>query len=77
VLSSRTAEATAIAERNAAPQTQPPTIERLKQEAKDLGLWNLCVRNLDYAPLAEIMGTHPLAQEATNCDPPSNINDLG
>ena len=74
---------TATAERNAAPETQPPTIERLKQEAKHLGLWNLCVRNpdygpglsfVDYAPLAEMMGIHPLAQEATNCDPPSNIN---
>ncbi len=74
---------TATAERNAAPNTQPPTIERLKQEAKHLGLWNLCVRNpdygpglsfVDYAPLAEMMGIHPVAQEATNCDPPSNIN---
>jgi acyl-CoA dehydrogenase len=77
------AEADALAEREAVPNQQPATIERLKQEAKDQGLWNLCVRNpdygpglsfVDYAPLAEMMGQHPLAQEATNCDPPSNIN---
>lgn len=73
----------AEAEREAAPTTQPATIERLKEAAKTAGLWNLCVRNpgygpglsfVDYAPLAEMMGPHPLAQEATNCDAPSNIN---
>jgi len=70
-------------ERAATPTEQPPTIEALKVKAKAAGLWNLCVRNADYgpglsfveyAPLAEMMGPHPLAQEATNCDPPSNIN---
>lgn len=73
----------ASAERGAEPNRQPPTIERLKSEAKAAGLWNLCVRDpaygpalsfVDYAPLAEMMGPYPLAQEATNCDPPSNIN---
>ena len=58
-------------------------VERLTRHARDQGLWNLCVRNsdygpglsfVDYAPLAEMMGPHPMAQEATNCDPPSNIN---
>ena len=58
-------------------------VERLKVQAREQGLWNLCVRNpdygpglsfVDYAPLAEMMGPHPMAQEATNCDPPSNIN---
>ena len=77
------AEDIATAERTASPDRQPPTIERLKLAAKDAGLWNLCVRNpdygpglsfVDYAPLAEMMGAHSLAQEATNCDPPSNIN---
>lgn len=77
------AEDDAGAERAAAPDRQPPTIERLKEEARAEGLWNLCVRHpdygpglsfVDYAPLAELMGPHPLAQEVTNCDPPSNIN---
>lgn len=76
-------EAQAQSEREAAPDAQPPTVERLKQLAKDAGLWNLCVRHRDYgpglsfveyAPLAEILGTSRLAQEATNCDAPTNIN---
>lgn len=76
-------EAVAAAARQASPDDQPATVERLKVEAKAQGLWNLCVRNpdhgpgltfVDYAPLAEMMGPHPLAQEATNCDAPSNIN---
>lgn len=70
-------------ERKANPATPSPTVDRLVGEAKQLGLWNLCVRNpdhgpalsfVDYAPLAEMMGPHRLAQEATNCDAPSNIN---
>lgn len=77
------AVADAGAERAAAPTEQPAAVERLKDQAKELGLWNLCVRNrqygpglpfVDYAPLAEMLGPHPLAQEATNCDAPSNIN---
>lgn len=77
------AQAAAEEERAAAPDQQPPTIEALKAKAKAAGLWNLCVRHPDYgpglsfveyAPLAELMGIHPLAQEATNCDAPSNIN---
>lgn len=75
--------AIAQAEREEAPDQQPPSIERLKQLAKERELWNLCVRNpeygpglsfVDYAPLAEMLGPHPLGQEATNCDAPSNIN---
>ena len=65
------------------PLRQPTVMDELKVAAKAEGLWNLCVRNpdygpgltfLEYAPLAEMMGPHPLAQEATNCDAPSNIN---
>ncbi len=65
------------------PGEQPELVDRLADEAKAAGLWNLCVRHpdhgpglsfVDYAPLAELLGPHPLAQEATNCDPPSNIN---
>ena len=65
------------------PGVAPVTTDRLIAEAKDAGLWNLCVRHPDYGPgllfteyaqLAEFMGAHPLAQEVTNCDAPSNIN---
>lgn len=77
------AEDQAALERSEQPNRQPPTVERLKQLAKDAGLWNMCVRNpdygpglsfVDYAPLAEMLGTSRLAQEATNCDAPTNIN---
>jgi len=77
------AEPAWTAERTEAPDTPSPTADRLAGEAKELGLWNLCVRNpdygpalsfVDYAPLAEALGPHRLAQEATNCDAPSNIN---
>jgi len=76
-------EAHDAAERQENPHRQSPTVARLQSEAKAAGLWNLCVRNpdygpglpfVDYAPLAEMMGPHRLAQEATNCDAPSNIN---
>jgi len=79
----RPAEATALAERAAHPDQQPGSVEQLKQRAKQAGLWNLCVRSpdhgpglsfVDYAPLAEQLGVSPLAQEATNCDAPTNIN---
>ena len=71
------------AERAARPGVQPPTVERLKTEARDLDLWNLNVRaadwgpgltSLEYAPIAERLGTSRLAQEATNTDAPSSIN---
>ncbi|MEM7094232.1 MAG: acyl-CoA dehydrogenase family protein [Actinomycetota bacterium] len=70
-------------ERAADPESPSPTADRLVTEARERGLWNLCVRDpewgpglsfVDYAPLAEMMGPHRLAQVATNCDPPSNIN---
>ncbi|WGH90108.1 acyl-CoA dehydrogenase family protein [Auritidibacter ignavus] len=65
----------------------PPIMEELKAEAKSRGLWNLFhphaneewgspgLSNLDYAPLAEIMGRSPgLAPEATNCNAPDTGN---
>ncbi len=77
------AEHAIAAERAANSGQQPPTIELLKDEARDLGLWNLNVRNpdwgpgltsLEYAPIAERLGTSRTAQEATNTDAPSSIN---
>ena len=66
------------------PHYQPPIIEDLKAEARKRGLWNLFhphtewgpgLTNLEYAPLAEIMGRSPhLAPEATNCGAPDTGN---
>jgi acyl-CoA dehydrogenase len=62
---------------------EPPVMEDLKREARSRGLWNLFVpddilgaglSNLDYAPLAEIMGRSPIASEATNCSAPDTGN---
>lgn len=66
------------------PHFQPPILEELKVEARNRGLWNLFhphpdvgpgLSNLEYAPLAEIMGRSPqLAPEATNCSAPDTGN---
>jgi len=59
-------------------------IEPLKAQARALGLWNLFLpslrpdqpgtqlSNLDYAPLAEIMGRVPWAAEIFNCNAPDS-----
>jgi acyl-CoA dehydrogenase len=58
--------------------TIPPVIERLKAQARADGLWNLflptSLSNLEYAPLAEIMGRSPLAPEVFNCNAPDSGN---
>ncbi|HEX2058845.1 MAG TPA: acyl-CoA dehydrogenase family protein [Actinomycetota bacterium] len=58
------------------PHVLPPVMEGLKAEARSRGLWNLFLdlSNLDYAPLAEIMGRSPIAPEATNCAAPDTGN---
>jgi acyl-CoA dehydrogenase len=66
------------------PHAHPPVIEDLKADARARGLWNLFLphktqwtdglSNLDYAPLAEIMGRSPLASEACNCAAPDTGN---
>ncbi|WP_127784296.1 acyl-CoA dehydrogenase family protein [Rhodococcus sp. X156] len=65
------------------PHFQPPVLEELKVEARRRGLWNLFhphpewgpgLSNLDYAPLAEIMGRSHLAPEACNCNAPDTGN---
>jgi acyl-CoA dehydrogenase len=68
------------------PHAHPPVMEELKERAQELGLWNLflphgdedglapALSNLDYAPLAEIMGRSHIASEACNCAAPDTGN---
>lgn len=65
------------------PHFHPPILEDLKAEARKRGLWNLFhphpewgpgLTNLEYAPLAEIMGHSHLASEACNCSAPDTGN---
>ncbi|MEE4025974.1 acyl-CoA dehydrogenase family protein [Gordonia sp. PKS22-38] len=65
------------------PHATPPILLELKQKAKDAGLWNLFhphpewgpgLSNLEYAPLAEIMGRVGFASEVFNCNAPDTGN---
>ena len=58
------------------PHFHPPVMEELKERAREGGLWNLFreLPNVEYAPLAEIMGRSPIAPEAFNCAAPDTGN---
>src|SRR5690606_10249106 len=66
------------------PWAEPPIIAELQREARQRGLWNLFLpryeggaglTNLQYAPLAELMGRSPeLAPRAFNCAAPDTGN---
>jgi acyl-CoA dehydrogenase len=68
------------------PHFHPPVMEELKERARERGLWNLFLphegfdgsapglSNVDYAPLAEIMGRSHIAAEACNCAAPDTGN---
>jgi acyl-CoA dehydrogenase len=79
----RDAEWREIADGGAFPMT---LVDELKAKAKSQGLWNLFLpglkdgepgtrlSNLQYAPLAEIMGRYPWSAEVFNCNAPDTGN---
>ncbi len=65
------------------PHIHPAVMEELKSEARARGLWNLFhpdpahgpgLMNVEYGPLAEILGRSQIASEACNCSPPDTGN---
>ncbi|NWG47309.1 MAG: acyl-CoA dehydrogenase family protein [Alphaproteobacteria bacterium] len=65
------------------PWRIPPILEDLKAKAREAGLWNLFLpesefgaglSNVEYAPLAEIMGRIEWASEIFNCSAPDTGN---
>jgi acyl-CoA dehydrogenase len=65
------------------PHHYPPLMDELKEEARRRGLWNLFLPDeehgaglgqVEYAPLAELMGRTMIGAEACNCSAPDTGN---
>ena len=65
------------------PHEQPQVMRDLQAAARELGLWNLFMThgdrgagltNLEYAPLAELLGRSMIGNEAANCSAPDTGN---
>jgi acyl-CoA dehydrogenase len=65
------------------PHHYPPLMDKLKEEARRRGLWNLFLPDeqhgaglgqVEYAPLAELMGRTMIGAEACNCSAPDTGN---
>ncbi|HEV3229288.1 MAG TPA: acyl-CoA dehydrogenase family protein [Solirubrobacteraceae bacterium] len=65
------------------PHAQPAVMEELKEEARSRGLWNLFhpdprwgpgLSNVEYAPLAEMLGRTHIGSEACNSSAPDTGN---
>ncbi len=61
----------------------PAIMEELKDKAREAGIWNMFLpdskggfglSNLDYAPIAELLGRSGIASEAFNCSAPDTGN---
>ncbi|RZK70852.1 MAG: acyl-CoA dehydrogenase, partial [Rhodococcus sp. (in: high G+C Gram-positive bacteria)] len=68
---------------NSNPHEQPKVMLDLQAKARELGLWNLFMThagrgagltNLEYAPLAEMVGRSVIGNEAVNCSAPDTGN---
>ena len=79
------AEAVYVEQMRAAdtPHVHPPIMEELKEEARRRGLWNMFLpdpehgaglSNVEYAPLAELLGRTFIGSEACNCSAPDTGN---
>lgn len=70
-------------EQSADKWIQPPVMEELKARARAAGLWNMFLpeaeygpglKNLEYAPIAELTGMSFIAPEVFNCSAPDTGN---